>query len=251
MRRTRGTPADPALHIGLDADGAVTVVTPVGVLAVPTAPHLHHAVLACLAEQADAVVVDLSLLYVKAPHLLHVFPAAVHRTAPWTGTELVLVSGPPAAEQGARLVGVSRLLRVYPTMRTALAALDRSPPRRLARMPVGTSPAAVTEGREFIRNTCATWHCDDATDDAETIGAELVGNAVRHTAGPATLRLELRRELLTVSVGDHSAAPAVLRPPNGDGGSGLQIVKACADHWSSTPALGGKTVWATVHTGCG
>jgi hypothetical protein len=250
MPRTRGTLDDPALHIGVDTGNAVTVVTPVGVLAMPTAPGLRRVLLACLAEQPDAVIADLTLLHVQTHHLLSVFPAAARRSAQWTGAELILVTGPPSAHQYTSVGAIARFLRVYPTMEVALTATGRlSANRRLATLCLTPSRSAVPHARGFIRHTCRSWGCASAADAAETIGAELVGNAVRHTGGESTLRLELRRTVLTVSVGDHSRTPAVPRTSSPAGGFGLRIVDAMADDWDSTPSRDGKTVWALLHTG--
>ena len=250
--RTR-TPGS-RLFVGVGHRGPAAIVMPVGLLNLTTAPRLRNAVLKSLAEQPTAVVVDLALLRFDASHLLSIFAVAAQHTQRWSGTELILVPGPSRTGRPDLNVGpMSRFVRVHPSVEAALQRLRAGgpPPRRLVVRRLSAERAAVPAARELVWETCRDWGCLSAVDDAELIAAELVGNAVLHARTPSTLRLELRRGLLTVAVTDHNPAPAEMRPrPEPDAattaGLGLHIVDQLSTSWRSVPTVSGKTVWATV-----
>jgi hypothetical protein len=85
-------------------------------------------------------------------------------------------------------------------------------------------------------------------DSAVAIVSELVANVVRHAATDAVLRLELRRQLLTVAVSDSDPALPVRETGSPlESGRGLGIVDALASSWGASPtSSGGKIVWATI-----
>ncbi|WP_262505640.1 ATP-binding protein [Streptomyces sp. TRM68367] len=96
-------------------------------------------------------------------------------------------------------------------------------------------------------------------DTAELLAAELVSNAVRHTKGPAALRVR-RTVQGVVWIGAWDTDPAPPDPPRPlermeqagelEEGRGLGLVRACADHWGWQPSarLGdrGKYVWCQL-----
>jgi hypothetical protein len=104
--------------------------------------------------------------------------------------------------------------------------------------------------REFVADTCHNWQVDDLREDAVVVAAELVANAVQHTASPARLRLELRQGRLTVAVADD--APQRVRWPHpdtqpGQADRGLQLIVHRARAWGCSRAWsGGKVVWAVL-----
>ncbi|MFD7970046.1 ATP-binding protein [Streptomyces clavifer] len=88
---------------------------------------------------------------------------------------------------------------------------------------------------------------------AELLASELTTNSVRHTRGPAGVRLQWRHPVLRVSVWDLSPdlpkphAPAV--GPDAEAGRGLTILELVADRWGSCAigegelGSGGKIIW--------
>ncbi len=88
-------------------------------------------------------------------------------------------------------------------------------------------------------------------DRAELLTSELTTNSVRHTKGPASVRLHWLHPVLRVSVWDMSPdLPTPSRPlDDADGGRGLLILEAIADRWGGCAASespygpGGKTIW--------
>lgn len=102
----------------------------------------------------------------------------------------------------------------------------------------------------------------ELTDRAELLTSELATNSVRHTKGPASVRLQWLHPVLRVSVWDMSPDLPVLPvlpgplgvPPaspggHADGGRGLLILGAVADRWGGCAigddpyGPGGKTLW--------
>jgi anti-sigma regulatory factor (Ser/Thr protein kinase) len=92
-------------------------------------------------------------------------------------------------------------------------------------------------------------------DVAELLAAELVSNAVRHTKGPAALRVRWAAGVLRVGAWD--ADPQPPEPPakleevlEAETGRGLALVRACADLWGWQPlsreGRRGKYVWCDL-----
>ncbi|MET9850743.1 ATP-binding protein [Streptomyces ossamyceticus] len=100
----------------------------------------------------------------------------------------------------------------------------------------------------------------ELTDRAELLACELATNSVRHTRGPASVRLQWLHPVLRVSVWDMGpdlppelpgGAPRPLTGPatDAEGGRGLLILDAVADRWGGCAiggephGPGGKTLW--------
>ncbi|GHH16660.1 hypothetical protein GCM10018780_59340 [Streptomyces lanatus] len=92
-------------------------------------------------------------------------------------------------------------------------------------------------------------------DTTELLAAELASNAVRHTKGPATLRLRWRGDALRIDAWDTDPEPP--EPPSQltnlvevEDGRGLALVRACADVWGWQPVTRngsrGKCVWCEL-----
>jgi anti-anti-sigma regulatory factor len=244
-----------ALHIGIDTGGEATIVMPVGVLSVSTAPRLREALLKCVADQPTAVIVDLALLHIKNSYALSVFGVVARRTSDWSGVPLILVTGHPVQGRlNLRTKTLARFVLIAPTLDAALASIRRPPIRRVVTQTLARSPSAIRSARRQVALTCVRWRCAKLADDAVAVAGELVANAISHADAEPTLRLELRRGLLTVAVTDDNPLPPVqqtrqrLQEPL-DHGFGLVIVAELAKGWgSSATTTGGKTVWAVLRT---
>ncbi|WP_078662532.1 ATP-binding protein [Streptomyces bicolor] len=92
-------------------------------------------------------------------------------------------------------------------------------------------------------------------DTAELLATELVANAVRHTKGPAALRVRWSAGVLRIGAWD--ADPEPPEPPGeleclgeAEEGRGLALVRACADLWGWQPLTRdgnrGKYVWCEL-----
>lgn len=97
-------------------------------------------------------------------------------------------------------------------------------------------------------------------DVAELLATELVSNAVRHTKGPAALRVRWSAGVLRIGAWD--ADPQPPEPPkelgqlsHSEDGRGMGMVRACSDLWGWQPLSRfgnrGKFVWCELATGVG
>ena len=86
-------------------------------------------------------------------------------------------------------------------------------------------------------------------DDALLVTSEMITNAVRACRVTLTLRLDVHRTWLQVSVSDDSPAPAVQRRPGPEetGGRGVDIMATLSTEWGQTTWDGTtKTVWSRL-----
>lgn len=123
-------------------------------------------------------------------------------------------------------------------------------------------PEEARTARQFVRELFAHWGLEHLSADAETIIAELVGNAVSHGLHTTPqvipfgkesppLRLCLLRRIgeVMLAVTDPSNEAPQLKAASADGesGRGLQIVGALSHVWGWSPIEGhGKAVWAVL-----
>ncbi|MFE1754466.1 ATP-binding protein [Streptomyces anandii] len=114
---------------------------------------------------------------------------------------------------------------------------------------------AVTVSRRTLRLILTMHGLIGQVDVAELLAAELVSNAVRHTKGPAALRVRWAGGVLRIGAWD--ADPAPPEPPvplervgEAEEGRGLALVRACADLWGWQPLARegnrGKVVWCEL-----
>ncbi|MCW1095764.1 MULTISPECIES: ATP-binding protein [Streptomyces] len=114
---------------------------------------------------------------------------------------------------------------------------------------------AVTVCRRTLRLILTMHGLIRLVDTAELLATELVSNAVRHTKGPAALRVRWAAGVLRVGAWD--ADPGPPEPPgnldaltDSEEGRGLALVRACADLWGWQPlakgANRGKYVWCDL-----
>ncbi|WP_112468209.1 ATP-binding protein [Streptomyces triticisoli] len=120
---------------------------------------------------------------------------------------------------------------------------------------IPNDPRAVTVSRRTLRLILTMHGLIRLVDVAELLATELVSNAVRHTKGPAALRLRWSADVLRIGAWD--ADPAPPEPPVSleqaadlEEGRGLALVKACADLWGWQPLARegnrGKVVWCEL-----
>ncbi|MGW4271119.1 ATP-binding protein [Streptomyces seoulensis] len=120
---------------------------------------------------------------------------------------------------------------------------------------IPNDPRAVTVTRRTLRLILTLHGLIGLVDTAELLATELISNAVRHTKGPAALRVRLSAGVLRIGAWD--ADPAPPEPPAAledlaeqEDGRGLLLVKACADLWGWQPLSRdgnrGKVVWCEL-----
>ncbi len=113
---------------------------------------------------------------------------------------------------------------------------------------------AVSISRRTLRLILTAHDLPNLTDTAELLATELLSNAVRHTKGPATLRVHWAADVLRIGAWDASPEPP--EPPDSvvdtdrEEGRGLTLVRACSDLWGWQPLARhgsrGKYVWCDL-----
>ncbi|MEU8622739.1 ATP-binding protein [Streptomyces sp. NPDC048623] len=119
-------------------------------------------------------------------------------------------------------------------------------------------PRAPAITRVALRAVLAAHGLDELLDRAELLTSELTTNSVRHTRGPASVRLRWTCPVLRVSVSDTSPVFPMPLPqlPSEDAerGRGLAILELLADQWGGCCldetlfGVAGKTIWFELRT---
>ncbi|MEV0218631.1 ATP-binding protein [Streptomyces sp. NPDC050704] len=115
---------------------------------------------------------------------------------------------------------------------------------------------AVTISRRTLRLILTMHGLIRLVDVAELLATELVSNAVRHTKGPAALRVRWSAGVLRIGAWDADPEPPEPPRPLGhllldaEEGRGLALVRSCADLWGWHPLARegnrGKYVWCEL-----
>jgi anti-anti-sigma regulatory factor len=225
-----------------------SVIEPHGVLDVASYGDLRNTMVKAAIDEPRAVIIDLDGLSVPDRWALALFSSVSDQLAQWPGVPLLL----SATREGQRdLLDRYRLARfvpVYSSVLDAVAAIDDPPPRRIARRKLPNKLASASLVRRFVLDVCSTWPVAAHTEDAMMIANEFVENTLLHTYCAPSLRLELRRGLLTIAVYDDDPMPARLVEPEQPGRRrGLVLVSRLSRLWGCSPTLaGGKVVWAVL-----
>lgn len=223
------------------------MVEPAGALAVGTYAQMRDYLLKCAIDEPQMIIVDLAGVTVVTSASLAVFSAVAAQVAEWPGTTVRLVSAPGAA---VPVDGpIRRFVPVHDTVADALAAGDRAPARRVIRIALPNDFSALSAARVFVDRACVDWGVPNQLVDAKLIASELVENTLRHTMSAPTLRVELRRGVLTVAVYDTSPVRAelVVKSRPAEQQLGMVLVARLSAAWGCTPTRqGGKVVWATL-----
>ncbi|MFF3927154.1 ATP-binding protein [Streptomyces hirsutus] len=136
------------------------------------------------------------------------------------------------------------------------APTDSTPPWEYT-LHIPNDLRAVTVSRRTLRVILTMHGLIGLVDTAELLATELVSNAVRHTKGPAALRVRWSAGVLRIGAWD--ADPEPPGPPGmpeslaeAEEGRGLALVRACADLWGWQPLARegsrGKYVWCDLVT---
>ncbi|MGH4032488.1 ATP-binding protein [Actinomycetota bacterium Odt1-20B] len=120
---------------------------------------------------------------------------------------------------------------------------------------IPNDPRAVTVCRRTLRLILTMHGLIRHVDVAELLATELVSNSVRHTKGPATLRVCWSGGVLRIGSWDAEPELPESVTPLGDlaeleEGRGLTLIRACADLWGWQPSARdgnrGKYVWCEL-----
>lgn len=225
------------------------VLRPVGELSAKSYELLRDGLLKSAADEPTAIVVDLARMHATTRSLLAVFPTVLDRISNWPGVTLVLA----AAGQPLRALldssTVSRFVSTYRSVPEALESLNAAPRRRRREVQLPCDPASARLARRLVTQTCQEWDIPEMAADAMVVASELVDNMVQHARSEGRLRLDLRRNRLTVAVTDADPGLPQLRVPGlrAAGGRGLVLVDKLSRNWGTAAQHGGgKVVWAVL-----
>ncbi|MEU4155318.1 STAS domain-containing protein [Actinoplanes sp. NPDC026670] len=236
-----------AIRCDVESIGTRLLVRVTGELSVSSAPQVRLALMKCLIEQPDAVVLDLAGMAVAESAAAAVFLAVSRQAAVWPGTPLLLAAPVPAMSRLLVGGGFGRLV-VFDTVDAAMIAEPGPGLPAISDMllPVTGAPRRA---RDVVAAACLRWALPHLIDPASVIAGELVTNAVVHARTMLSLRLTLSQRYLLLAVRDGSAeVPRLPGPAFADPAAprGLLLVDAMSAHWGSQPTGDGKVVWATL-----
>ncbi|MEU8818843.1 ATPase [Actinoplanes sp. NPDC048796] len=217
-----------------------------GALGLTDVADVHIHLLKALAEQPEAVLVDVSALTVDQPLALAVFTAASRQAARWPGIPVLVYGAQPPVH--ALLTGPAyHRLPVFAGVEAARAAVGATLPALSEELlPVTGAPR---HARDVATEACLRWDLPGLVAPASLIANELVSNVVDHAHTMMTLRVSLRPRYLNIAVRDGSPAEPLRPGPAVAGlnrGRGLLLVDASAHAWGWMPSADGKVVWASL-----
>jgi anti-anti-sigma regulatory factor len=238
-----------AIECDVGADGDNLVVRLNGQLGLREVTSLRTQLLKCLAEQPEALLIDLAGVSVGEPLALAVFTAVLRQAAHWPGIPVLFCAPTPNTRTLMNQGAYHRL----PTFRSLAAARAHVGTERRS-LPSLTDEllpiaGAARQARNVATDACLRWSLPHLVAPASLIVSELVSNVVDHAHTMATLRLSLHRRYLTIAVRDGSPAEPVKvagLSPDALAGRGLILVAESAHSWGWLPTDGGKVVWASL-----
>ncbi len=147
-----------------------------------------------------------------------------------------LLTGPPS-DDAALLLARTRALGAH----------------QVASWDLPADPAVVSGARLLADRQLTEWGMTPLVFSTELIVSELVTNAIRHAAGPLTLRLirQAAPDALICEVFDASSTSPRLRHARttDEGGRGLFIVAQLTRRWGTRYTSTGKIIWAEQGAG--
>ncbi|MEV4708025.1 ATP-binding protein [Actinoplanes sp. NPDC049316] len=235
----------------VQADVARLIARVSGVLDLTDTAPLRNRLLKCLAEQPEALLVDLAQLTLREPLALAVFSAVARQAARWPAIPVALCAPRPEIRRSLGLAAY-RNLPVYASVQAARDGLpDHRETLRVLTDELLPITGAARQARNVATEACLLWDLPDLVAPASLIASELVSNVIDHAGTMMTLRMTLRRRYLQISVSDGSSEVPALQiaaPAHASNGRGLMLVDATAHAWGWLPCNGGKVVWASLRT---
>lgn len=228
-----------------------TLVTVTGQLDLPGYGFLRDGLLKVAADSPPGLIADIDGLRIDELSPAAVFPLVARRIGNWPGIPFSLITRQPTHLVTFHRYGIDRFVAVHADVEAA-ERQQTVPIRRWAQRVFPRTDSATKLARAFLRELATDWGVPELVYDGTLIVGELVGNALQHTTSAPGVRLDLRRDLLTIAVADNSPRPATLieRTDLRDPGLGLRIIAQTARTWGSSHRWsGGKVVWATLTSG--
>jgi hypothetical protein len=231
----------------VDTRDEYPVVRLTGVLDSDGAPALRSALLGVLADQPEALIVDVSDLRLAHSGADVVLREVAAANSDWPAAQIVLT-----AEQDAERWHGSGL-PVRPSPAAARIDLGVPDPQHRVTLPLEPVVGAARRARELVTEVCVRWDCPELAGPGCTVVTELVNNVVAHAHTPMTVMIARYEGQMSVAVRDQSTvAPRFTGTPvaaTSYGGRGLLLIDSMASRWGHLDLVGGKVVWALLHDG--
>jgi anti-sigma regulatory factor (Ser/Thr protein kinase)/anti-anti-sigma regulatory factor len=233
----------------------VTLVAPRGRLDLATAGDLRETLIKGLTDCPEAVVVDLSGLWVDNDLPLSVFRVIRRHAASWPTIPVVLAAPSPDLADRLMRIGLAGSMPLYRDVTEAIAGAAGPPTRARADWDLLPGPGAPSEARGLATRMCQAWDLEEILDTVLIVMSELVTNAVVHGTGSVHVTVVLRYQHLHLVVRDQSPDPPrraqhPQRHSTGvsldSNGRGLHLLDAVCQSWGYLSSGLGKAVWARI-----
>jgi hypothetical protein len=228
----------------VDRGRAYPLIYFTGVLDDASAPAVRSVLLDVLADQPQAVVVDVGDLEAEQPAGGAVLRDVRRDTADWPAARLALCDF--HGDDRWKASGWP----VWPDGTAALAALGKPDPDRRLSLPLEPVVGAARRSRELITEACGRWELPQLAGSACIVVTELVNNVVAHARTPMTVLVAVHDDGMTVAVRDSSPVTPMYTgqpvAPTSYGGRGMLLVDSVATRWGSLGLTNGKVVWALL-----
>lgn len=231
--------------------GTACLLTVEGVLDTSTYLKLRDAIIKAALDEPRVVLVDVNDLAVTTASAWAVFTSARWHVSIWPDIPVVLICGQNRRRSAIARTGVTRYVPVHASVEAALGTLNDNEPcaRRRIRAEFPAALASLHLARALVAESLSAWSHGALTPVAMVIVNVFVENVLQHTTCAPVVVLESDGTLVSISVRDSSAAPAVRHEDpyhGGDPVSGLAIVASVCRAWGSMPTSSGKAVWAVI-----
>ncbi|MCY1140622.1 anti-anti-sigma factor [Actinoplanes sp. Pm04-4] len=235
--------ASEARHL-VDHGSEYPLVRLTGVFDAASAGPARSALLAVLAEQPEAVLVDVSEVATPSAEATAMLRDLRRDTADWPAAHLTLCDPRGAAAwPGAGWP-------VWPDAAAAVAELGKPEPDRRHSLDLEPVVGAARRSRELITEACGRWDRHDLAGPACIVVTELVNNVVVHVRTPMTVLLALHGSGISVAVRDRSTHIPTYTggpvPATAYGGRGMLLIDSVSEKWGNLPLDDGKVVWALL-----
>jgi anti-sigma regulatory factor (Ser/Thr protein kinase)/anti-anti-sigma regulatory factor len=236
-----------SLTCAIDRRSAYTLVRPVGDLDLAGSALVRTTLLKALADQPEAILVDLSGVLTADLGTLSVFLAVGREAARWPAIPLLLCAPSPLVS--AHFARAPTLAwTIFPTVSQAALTVGTGAPTPMLVEDMLPIAGAARSARNLVTEACVRWKMPALVPDASIVVSELVANAVLHAGTIFTVRISLRPRYVHIAVRDGSMMVPVIPPKDQrvEGGRGLLLVMALAAAWGHLQTPDGKVVWATL-----
>ncbi|MDI1465928.1 ATP-binding protein [Catellatospora sp. KI3] len=209
-----------------------------GTLDDSTVIHVGAALTDCLAEQPDAVILDLAETTCADDRLASWLDGMARGAQRWPGAPL-LVSAP-----GLALPSDDGIM-LYDDVAAATAAANDLPLSLRRAIDLPPLPSSCAAARDLAAQACREFGAPRLAQLVRLLTSELTANAVVHAR--TRLRVSVRRRGGSVYVAVRDGDPFLPQVPGPDDpGSSLELVTALASDWGSLLISDGKVVWVRV-----